>query len=255
MTPPMTPETRQALTDGIAAELRCLADAGDVYYDADAAARALVDKHLPVVRAVVPVGCEEAEDDASRLRAEVARHRENAAVIHADLAAILRALSLGDHARVVSPHWVVQQEVLPAIGRLTSDLAAARDEVGRLTSVCQEGCDPVDGVCRATAPAVQVDPADPWGPGVPAGDPVGDLAGTWEAPGSEDVHTVAADGECVDDCPGCWEDCPACEGTGDDPSSARYETREECSRCEGDGKVSLTASPDAVTEGVAGDGR
>ena len=37
---------------------------------------------------------------------------------HSDIAAILRALDLGDHARPVSTHVVVREEVLPAIRRL-----------------------------------------------------------------------------------------------------------------------------------------
>lgn len=44
--------------------------------------------------------------------------RRDADVAQDDLAAILRALGVGDHARPQSPHEVVWQEVLPAIERL-----------------------------------------------------------------------------------------------------------------------------------------
>lgn len=43
-----------------------------------------------------------------------------------DLTEILRALDLGDHARPNSPHWIVQDEVLPAIRRLRSLLDGER---------------------------------------------------------------------------------------------------------------------------------
>jgi hypothetical protein len=52
-----------------------------------------------------------------------------------DLAAILRALGLGDHARATSCHEIVQGEILPAIGRLTESVeksAQAANEWGRV---------------------------------------------------------------------------------------------------------------------------
>jgi hypothetical protein len=39
-------------------------------------------------------------------------------VIHDDIAAVLRELELGDHARPVSTHAVVHDEILPTIRRL-----------------------------------------------------------------------------------------------------------------------------------------
>jgi hypothetical protein len=43
-----------------------------------------------------------------------------------DLAAILRALDLGDHARMISSHYVVTEEVLPAIEHLRQQLDQVR---------------------------------------------------------------------------------------------------------------------------------
>lgn len=41
-------------------------------------------------------------------------------IAHDDIAAILRELDLGDHARPISTHAVVHDEILPTIARLTS---------------------------------------------------------------------------------------------------------------------------------------
>jgi hypothetical protein len=45
-------------------------------------------------------------------------HHTNSEVAQDDLAEVLQVLGLGDHARPISPHAVVQTEVLPAIRRL-----------------------------------------------------------------------------------------------------------------------------------------
>jgi hypothetical protein len=44
-------------------------------------------------------------------------------VMQDDLLEMLRALGLGDHARPDSPHFVVQDEILPAIRRLVAAAA------------------------------------------------------------------------------------------------------------------------------------
>jgi ABC-type antimicrobial peptide transport system ATPase subunit len=74
-------------------------------------------------------------------------------VMQDDLAAVLRALGLGDHARPVSPHEVMRREVLPAIERL------------QLTCRCCSRC-PEAGTLPVPAPA-PVNPAQhldagPW---------------------------------------------------------------------------------------------
>lgn len=58
------------------------------------------------------------EADYDRFRAAEVRSERQLA--HSDLVDILNALGLGLHARPLSPHEVVQLEVLPAIGRLRS---------------------------------------------------------------------------------------------------------------------------------------
>lgn len=56
----------------------------------------------------------------------------DAAVAQDDLAAILRAAGLSDAARPYSPHECVQRDLLPAIRRLSADLATARDETFKI---------------------------------------------------------------------------------------------------------------------------
>lgn len=74
-----------------------------------------------------------------------------------DIAAILRAVELGDHARPVSAHRVVRDEIIPAIERLRAaataalaaprpaDAAAVGDCIG-LGAKCARPCGP-DGRC------------------------------------------------------------------------------------------------------------
>lgn len=60
-------------------------------------------------------------------------------VIQHDIAAILRALGLGDHARPVSAHAVVLDEILPAIKRQREELQFAAIRLGILVDR-MEGC-------------------------------------------------------------------------------------------------------------------
>jgi serine/threonine protein phosphatase PrpC len=53
-----------------------------------------------------------------RLEADSKRQAAEKDIIFEDLRAILRALGLGDHARLISAHDVVQREILPALARL-----------------------------------------------------------------------------------------------------------------------------------------
>lgn len=67
-----------------------------------------------------------AEMEESRTKLLVRTNASNAAVststegIIEDLGEILEALGLGNHARPISPHQVVQDEILPAIRRLVA---------------------------------------------------------------------------------------------------------------------------------------
>jgi hypothetical protein len=57
-------------------------------------------------------------EQLERAEADLAAARQQLDQVHDDLAAILRALGLGTHARPISSHDVVVQEVLPAIKHL-----------------------------------------------------------------------------------------------------------------------------------------
>lgn len=61
------------------------------------------------------------EDKIASLEAKLASVHHD--VIQDDIAAILRALGLGDHARPVSPHSVVIDEIIPRIEGLRANLA------------------------------------------------------------------------------------------------------------------------------------
>jgi hypothetical protein len=64
--------------------------------------------------------------DLADARQQLDHARADGQTAQRDLAAILRALGLGDHARVISSHYVVVEEVLPAIEHLRQQLDQVR---------------------------------------------------------------------------------------------------------------------------------
>ena len=68
----------------------------------------------------------EPDIDAIRQRLFEARWRREQSVMQDDLAALLRALDISDHARPTSPHHVMVDEVIPAVARVTAERDALR---------------------------------------------------------------------------------------------------------------------------------
>jgi hypothetical protein len=69
---------------------------------------------------------ERAEADLAAARQQLDHARADGQTAQRDLAAILRALDLGDHARMISSHYVVVEEVLPAIEHMRQQLDQVR---------------------------------------------------------------------------------------------------------------------------------
>jgi hypothetical protein len=70
-------------------------------------------------------------DETTGLEANLAAARQQLDQVHDDLAAILRALGIGDHARPISSHEVVVTEVLPRAKHLRQQLDQVRDVLAR----------------------------------------------------------------------------------------------------------------------------
>jgi hypothetical protein len=67
-----------------------------------------------------------AHDELAAARQQLDHARADGQTAQRDLAAILRALDLGDHARMISSHYVVVEEVLPAIEHMRQQLDQVR---------------------------------------------------------------------------------------------------------------------------------
>lgn len=81
------------------------------------------------------------ESEVERLRGEVERLRAEQSLMQDDLAALLRALDLGDHARPESPHEVMLSAIA-AVERLWAQPSVA---------ICKEERDEGNGGCGACA--------------------------------------------------------------------------------------------------------
>lgn len=57
---------------------------------------------------------------------------------HADVTELLHSLDLGDHARPISCHEVVQREILPAIERLRAELARANQVIEDIRALADD---------------------------------------------------------------------------------------------------------------------
>jgi chromosome segregation ATPase len=97
---------------------------------------------------------ERAERDLADARQQLDQVRMDGQAAQRDLAAILRALGLGDHARVISSHYVVVEEVLPAIKHLRQQLDQVRALLER---------NPSDSIFKAQVRLILDAPARPAG--------------------------------------------------------------------------------------------
>lgn len=84
------------------------------------AGRALLDRYAPFAREGLSADIVAIEDEA----------RADPSELQDDLAEMLRIVGISDHARPISPHEVVQRELLPRLREMAAALGAAREREG-----------------------------------------------------------------------------------------------------------------------------